>query len=309
MNMNRRNFLKSATAVSSLSAGVGNSQSFSTKESSMSARPIPSSGELLPVIGLGTWQTFDVGADSQARARLKEVLSALIDGGGSVVDSSPMYGSSEDVVGALSSELNVDKHLFKASKVWTRGKDQGIAEMKRSMQRMNAPVMDLMQVHNLLDADVHIDTLSQWKDEGLVRYLGITHYHSGGYSEMKRLMQKHQLDFIQINYSILDRGAEKELLPMAREMGIAVLINRPFETGSLFRKVRGKSLPDWSQEFDCNSWGQFFLKYILAEPAVTCLIPGTSKLKHMVDNLGAGRGALPTKAQRKAMLSYLSNLA
>lgn len=305
--MNRRTFLKSATAASSLTSTMLRASASPNLESRMLSRAIPSSGERLPVIGLGTWQTFDVGADAQARLKLKEVLSKLVAGGGSVVDSSPMYGSSETVVGDLSRELQLDQRLFKASKVWTRGKDQGVAEMLRSMQRMNTSKMDLMQVHNLLDAQTHLETLNEWKQMGRIRYLGLTHYHSGGYAEMKRLMLKYEIDFIQINYSILSREAELELLPLAADRGIAVLINRPFETGRVFKVVGDQNLPEWAVEFGCQSWAQFFLKYLLANPAVTCVIPGTSKLKHISDNLGAGSGALPTEKHRRAMLGLVLN--
>lgn len=305
--MNRRTFLKSATAASSLTSATVGASTLPIAGPQMLSRTIPSSGEGLPVIGLGTWQTFDVGEDVQARLELKEVLAELVVGGGSVVDSSPMYGSSESVVGDLSQELQLDDRLFKASKVWTRGKDQGVAEMLRSMQRMNTPKMDLMQVHNLLDAGIHLETLNEWKQMGRIRYLGLTHYHSGGYAEMKRLMLKHKLDFIQINYSILNREVELEILPLAEDLGIAVLINRPFETGRVFNKVGDHNLPEWAAEFDCQSWAQFFLKYLLSNPVVTCVIPGTSNLKHIRDNLSAGSGVLPTQIHRKAMLELISS--
>ena len=302
--MNRRRFLQTSTATGgSLLFGHA-----SIATEAIKRRPIPSSGEAIPVIGLGTWQTFDVGSNTAARTRLKQVLSTLVEGGGSVVDSSPMYGSSESVVGDLASELDIGSKLFMATKVWTDGKKDGIRQMERSMQRMQAPVMDLMQVHNLVDAETHLDTLADWKEQGRIRYLGITHYHSGGYAAMKRLMNRYALDFIQINYSMSSPEAEREVLPLAMERGIATLINRPYEGGSLFRRTSGRELPGWASEFDCQSWGQFFLKFVLANPAVTCVIPGTSKVDHLRDNLAAGRGRTPNDAQLKKMSQYLSSL-
>jgi diketogulonate reductase-like aldo/keto reductase len=289
--MKRRHFLQSATAVCAASkASLG----ISTQASTLRTRAIPSSGEPLPVIGLGTWQTFDVGTAIEDRQALTRVLKTLVNAGGSVVDSSPMYGRSEAVVGDLAKAAGVADELFYASKVWTRGKDTGIHEMERSIKRMNAKPMDLMQVHNLLDAETHLETLAKWKAQKRIRYIGITHYHQGGYAQMLRLMSTHELDFIQINYSMMSRKAENEILPLAAEKKIAVLVNRPYEGGQLFAKAKGKQLPAWASEFDCGSWGQYFLKFILANNAVTCVIPGTSKVRHLEDNLCAGRGRLPT---------------
>lgn len=300
--MKRRHFLQAAT-VACVSPKV--SQAVPTLNASMLTRAIPSSGERLPVIGLGTWQTFDVGLNPEVRQRLSGVLKTLVSGGGSVVDSSPMYGRSEAVVGELAASSNVTDKLFYATKVWTRGKEAGVSGMERSMQRMKAEPMDLMQVHNLLDAEVHLDTLANWKEDKRIRYLGITHYHQGGYAEMARLMSKYPLDFIQINYSMMSREAEDRILPLAKERKIAVLINRPYEGGQLFSKVKGKEMPAWSSEIDCTSWGQYFLKFILANDAVTCVIPGTSKVHHMEDNIAAGYGVIPDAQQRRNMLDYL----
>ena len=301
--MNRRSFLKSSSAVSAafMAGGVSAQQA-------IQRRPIPSSGEQLPVIGLGTWQTFDVGDNTAARERLSEVLQLLKDGGASVVDSSPMYGTSEGVVGDIAKELGLIDKLFMASKVWTTGREAGIAQLEQSANRMQKPVMDLMQVHNLQDAEVHLQTLKEWKKAGKIRYIGLTHYHSGGYPEMLRLMSEHEMDFIQINYSILDIGAEREILPLAQKRGIATLINRPFESGQVFNRVKGHALPELAADFGCASWGQFFLKFLLANPAVTCVIPGTSKVKHLADNLAAGRGKLPTEEQALRMRAYVQNL-
>ncbi|WP_370090115.1 aldo/keto reductase [Ekhidna sp.] len=269
-------------------------------------RVVPSTGEKIGVVGLGTWQTFDVGTNSSAREPLKAVLKVLVEGGGSVVDSSPMYGSSEMVVGDLSEELGIKKDLFYATKVWTSGEQSGIDQMNASMQKMKANTMDLMQIHNLQDWKTHLKTLYDWKEKGLVRYIGITHYVDHAHDDLERIIKSEQIDFVQVNYSIKDRNAERSLLPTAKERGVAVLTNRPYSGGSLFRKVNGKSLPSWVSEFDCQSWGQFFLKYLLANDAVTCVIPGTSKAHHMSDNLGAGLGRLPNKSHQKKMLELLS---
>ncbi len=269
---------------------------------------IPSTGEKIGIVGVGTWQTFDVGNSSTAREPLKQVLKILVEKGGSVIDSSPMYGSSEQVVGDLTNELGVHDSIFYATKVWTSGKESGIRQMQSSMQKMRANPMDLMQVHNLQDWKTHLKTLYDWKEKGVVRYIGITHYVDGAHSDMERIIKSENIDFIQMNYSIMDRNAEKSLLPTALDNGVAVLTNRPYFGGSLFGKTRGKELPGWAVDFDCKSWGQFFLKYLLSNPAVTCVIPGTSKPHHMEDNMGAGLGRLPDDAERQKMRDFLKNL-
>jgi len=270
----------------------------------MHARTIPSSGEALPVIGLGTWQTFDVGGDAAARVPLKAVLQALFDGGGRLVDSSPMYGTSESVVGDLCTELGICKPLFMATKVWTRGREQGIREMQRSIERMRAGRMDLMQVHNLLDVEAHTRTLLEWKAAKRVRYIGVTHYASSGHAAVERALRTKQYDFVQINYSLDEPESGRTLLPLAQELGVAVLVNRPFASGGMFRRVRGKALPPWAVQLGIQSWAQYFLKWIVAHPAVTCVIPATANPAHMRDNLAAGSGAMPDEAQRGAMTQY-----
>lgn len=274
----------------------------------MLKRPIPRSGELLPAVGLGTWQTFDVGADDPARAELKEVLRQLVELGGSVVDSSPMYGESERVVGDLSAELGIRDRLFLATKVWTSGREAGIRQMEDSFRLMRTKRMDLMQVHNLLDLGTHLKTLREWKAAGKIRYLGITHYHSGAYADLERLVKTREYDFVQFNYSMDEREAEARLLPLCADSGTAVLVNRPFSQAGLFGKVRGRPLPPWAKDFDCASWAQFFLKYIFAHPAVTCVIPGTRRVAHLKDNLQAGAGRLPDAAMRRRMVEYLQSL-
>jgi len=267
----------------------------------MHARPIPSSGQSLPVIGIGTWQTFDVGGDAAARAPLKEVLRLFFTGGGRVVDSSPMYGSSESVVGDACADLGICEPLFMASKVYTYGRDQGNRQMQRSVERMRAGRMDLMQVHNLLDVETHTQTLLDWKARTRVRYIGITHYTSSAYAEVERWLKTKQYDFLQINYSLAESESEQRLLPLAQELGVAVIANRPFAEGAMFRRVRGKPLPPWAAELGIASWAQYFLKWIVSHPAVTCAIPGTGTPEHMADNLKAGFGPLPGEAQRRRM--------
>ncbi|UCH50167.1 MAG: aldo/keto reductase [Betaproteobacteria bacterium] len=271
-------------------------------------RPIHSSGEQLPMIGLGTYQSFAVGSSQRDRDPLREVLRELVRLGGSVIDSSPMYGSSEGVVGDLSDELKLRPQLFMATKVWTSGKNQGIDQMNESFREMRVRVMDLMQVHNLVDWRTHANTLEDWKERGKIRYTGVTHYHSGAYANLESIMKLRRFDFAQFNYSIVEREAEQRLLPAALDNGTAVIINRPFAAGGLFRRVRGEALPPWAAEFDCTSWAQFFLKYIVSHPAVTCAIPATSKPKHLIDNMAAGYGRLPDEATRKRMRMVIDSL-
>lgn len=272
-------------------------------------RAIPASGEALPVIGLGTWQTFDVGNSAPERAPLKQVLEMLAQAKGSVVDSSPMYGSSESVAGDLIAELGIRERLFIATKVWTSGREEGIRQMETSFRRLRVQRMDLMQVHNLLDVATHTRTLQSWKADGRVRYLGITHYTASAYPEVERWLRTGDYEFLQINYSLEEREAEKRVLPLAQEKRVAVIVNRPFGKGSLFRQVRGKRVPAWAtEELGVQSWAQFFLKWIVGHPALTCAIPGTSKPEHMRDNAAAGTGALPDAAQRQRMAQYLDRL-
>jgi len=268
-------------------------------------KPIPATGEALPVIGVGTWQTFDVGADRKAREPLREVLRLL---NKNIIDSSPMYGSSESVAGDLIAELGLHGSLFMATKVWTRGRDAGIRQMETSFERLRVQRMDLMQVHNLVDVETHTKTLRQWKEQKRVRYIGITHYTSSAYAEVERALKTKQYDFLQINYSLGERESEKRILDTAQSLGMAVIANRPFAEGALFRKVKGKALPGWAKDYGIESWAQYFLKWIVSHPAVSCAIPGTGNPKHMQDNLGAGRGALPDEAARKRMASEFDDL-
>jgi len=263
---------------------------------------------MLPAVGVGTWQTFDVGPNAPERKELKDVLRNLPELGGSVIDSSPMYGESERVVGDLTADLGNRNKLFFATKVWTSGRDAGIRQMEQSFKLMRTTRMDLMQVHNLLDLATHTQTLREWKTAGKIRYLGITHYHAGAHAELEKLVRTRQYDTVQFNYSMAEREAENRLLPACLDAGTAVIINRPFAQANLFGKVKGKPLPAWAAEFDCASWAQFFLKYLVAHPAVTCVIPGTRRIAHLQDNLQAGAGRLPDAAMRKRMVEYLNTL-
>ena len=268
---------------------------------------IPSTGEELPAIGLGTWQTFDV-RGSAAATPLSEVLKAFSDAGGRVVDSSPMYGAAESVVGELTARLGLREQLFIATKVWTHGREQGIRQMEESFRRMRVERMDLMQVHNLADAATHTRTLREMKDKKRIRYMGITHYTASAYGEVERLLRTRQYDFLQINYSLGEREAEARLLPLAHDLKVAVIANRPFQEGALFRHVKGKPLPAWAAELDVRSWGQYFLKWIVSHPALTCVIPATSKPEHIRDNVAAGVGALPDPSTRRKMAEYFDSL-
>jgi diketogulonate reductase-like aldo/keto reductase len=274
----------------------------------MRQRPIPSTGESIPAVGLGTWQTFDVGEAERDRAPLSEILQRFTQHGGRLVDSSPMYGRSETVVGDLAHALGIQERLFYATKVWTRGEEDGIAQMNRSMSRMRSDPMDLMQIHNLVDWQTHLRTLQRWKSDGRIRYTGITHYQVGAFDDLERILRSEELDFVQLNFSIATREAENRLLPLAADRGVGTIINRPYETGSLFRAVRGQTVPTWASEFDCESWGQFFLKYILSEPNVTCVIPATSNPEHLTDNMRAGYGRLPDQRARQRMVEFIRNL-
>jgi diketogulonate reductase-like aldo/keto reductase len=260
-------------------------------------RAIPSSKETLPVIGLGTWQTFDV-ADGATRGPLRHVLRRFADVGGRVVDSSPMYGRAERVVGDLAAELGLRDTLFVATKVWTSGRDAGIVQMEESRRRLRTPRLDLMQVHNLVDWRTHLRTLAEWKRAGRVRHVGVTHYTVSAYPELEQVMKSEPLDFVQLNYSVAEREAERRLLPLAIDRGLAVLVNRPFAEGALFRRVRGQALPPWAAEAGCRTWAQLFLKWIVAHPAVTCVIPATSRPDHLEDNMQAGVGRVPDAALR-----------
>jgi len=274
---------------------------------SMLERVVPASGERLPVVGLGTYRTFDL-RPGEPRAPLAEVLARFVELGGQVVDSSPMYGRAERVLGELAAELGIGDRLFVATKVWTRGRQSGIEQMRRSMELLGADPLDLMQIHNLVDWRTHLDTLRAWRHEGRIRYLGVTHYTAGAYDALAEVMRGEPLDFVQINYSVVETEAERRILPIAAERGIAVIVNRPFAGGGLFRRTRDRALPALARELGCESWAQLFLKFILGHPAVTCVIPATSKPKHLVDNMGAGHGPLPDAGARERIVDLVREL-
>jgi aryl-alcohol dehydrogenase-like predicted oxidoreductase len=274
----------------------------------LETRPIPRTGERIPAVGLGTWQAFDVGRDGPERSAAKETLRTLAELGGTVVDSSPMYGAAEHVVGALSAELALAGKLFVATKVWTSGRDAGIRQMEASFRKLGVARLDLMQIHNLVDTDTHLATLAGWKKDGRVRYLGVTHYTASGHPGLEAAIRAHRPDFVQLNYSLAEREAERRLLPLAQAEGVAVLVNRPLGQGRIFARVKGRPLPEWAGEIDCASWAQVFLKFILGHPAVTCVIPGTRNAGHLADNLGAARGRLPDAALRARMAAYFDSL-
>lgn len=271
-------------------------------------RVIASSGEPLPVIGMGSWITFNVSDDARARAALRGVLQAFFANGGALIDSSPMYGSSEEVIGALLKQVTHRQPVFCATKVWTPGRWLGEKQMERSRELWGVQRFDLMQIHNMLDWETHLETLKAWKAEGKVRYVGITTSHGRRHDELEQAMKKEPFDFVQFTYNLADRQAEQRLLPLAQERGMAAIINRPFEGGALFGHVRGKPLPPWAAEFDCRNWAQFFLKFIVSHPAVTCAIPATSKVDHMLENMGANFGRLPDAATRRRMADYFAKL-
>jgi len=274
----------------------------------LETRPIPRTAERIPIVGLGTWQAFDVPRDGPERAAAKATLQALAELGGTVVDSSPMYGAAEEAVGALAAELGLAGKLFVATKVWTSGRDAGIRQMEASFRKLGVARLDLMQVHNLVDTDTHLATLAGWRKEGRVRYLGVTHYTAGGHAGLEAAIKAHRPDFVQLNYSVAEREAERRLLPLAQAEGVAVLVNRPVGQGRLFARVKGEPLPAWAAEIDCASWAQVFLKFILGHPAVTCVIPGTRNAQHLADNLAAARGRIPDAALRARMAAYFDSV-
>jgi aryl-alcohol dehydrogenase-like predicted oxidoreductase len=273
-------------------------------------RKIPSSGETLPAIGLGTSGPFEVGADEAARGPLREVLQGFFTAGATLIDTSPMYSTAEAVLGDLLTPAQQAK-AFIATKVWTpgsggHGEQKGIEQMQRSMALLKHKRIELMQVHNLVDLDVHLKTLRRWKAEGKIKYIGVTHYTTSSYPDLITIIEREKLDFVQFNYSVVTREAEQKLLPLCADKGVAVLINRAFEDGNLFTRVQGKPLPPWATEFGAGSWAQVFLKFVLAHPAVTCVIPATGKIRNLVDNIGAALGGLPDAKQRAQIVAAVS---
>jgi aryl-alcohol dehydrogenase-like predicted oxidoreductase len=297
----RRDVLATAAALVTLPLAGGAS------ERRMLTRPIPSGDEQLPVIGLGTYSVFDVESTPSQLAARREIVDLLLDAGGSVIDTSPMYNRSEAVIGNIIAAGAPRDAMFIATKVWTDGSDAGIAQMMQSARLMNTEVIDLMQVHNLRDTAVHMRSIRELQESGKIRYSGLTHYRASALEALEAAVREHRPQFLQINYSLAEREADRRLLPLAQDLGIGVIINRPYQAGGLFDAVRGRDLPDWAREF-AATWGQFFLKFIVAHPAVTCVIPATSKPQHMRDNLAAGFGDLPDSAMRRRMVEFVEAL-
>lgn len=312
IDIHRRDTLR-LLAAAMAGLGVGGSALSATDAAPPGAaaireRAIPSTGELLPVIGLGTWQTFDAGPSRQERAPLEEVLQTFVALGGRLIDSSPMYGRSEEAVGDITAKLGLNESLFMATKVWTQGEKAGIRQMEESMKKLRARPIDLMQVHNLVDVNTHLATLRDWKQAGIVRYIGITHYTAHGAEALAKTIASQPVDFIQINYSVGEREAEKRLFPLAKERGVAVIANRPFAGGDMFRRLRDRPLPDWASHIDCTSWAQLLLKFVVSHPAVTCAIPATAKPSHVRDNMKAGFGALPDEKMRAKIVAEATQI-
>lgn len=271
-------------------------------------REIPATGEPLPVIGMGTWRTFNVGGDQQLIAQRTQVLKTFFDLGGTLVDSSPMYGSADDVMGQALSALEARDRVFAATKIWTGDENATREQAEVSRRKWQVARFDLLQIHNLLGWEGHLEALKAMKAEGDVRYLGITTSHGRRHRDIERLMATEPLDFVQLTYNLLDREVEERLLPLARERGIAVIVNRPFQGGSLFRRFDSEPLPAWAGEVGCKNWAEFFLKYIVSHPAVTCVIPATTRVDHMRENMGALYGPLPDTSQRERMAQYVRSL-
>jgi diketogulonate reductase-like aldo/keto reductase len=305
--MKNNHWTRREVIAAALAAGLSPNIAMTEEGTKMISKAIPASGDSLPVIGLGTYEVFDVESTPDALQVRGEILDLLTASGGSLIDTSPMYNRSEKVIGDIIGAGAAREPLFLATKVWIDGEDAGKRQMQRSADLMQTSVIDLMQVHNLRDTAVHMETIREWQDEGRIRFSGLTHYTASAHEALGREMSQFKPDFIQVNYSLGEREAEDRLLPMAEDQGVAVLINRPFQAGQLFAAVSGVALPDWAKDF-AASWGQFFLKFIVSLPAVTCVIPATSKVHHMVDNLAAGQGMLPDPAMRKRMVDFFASL-
>ena len=271
-------------------------------------RPIPSSGERLPAVGLGSWITFNVGDDPELRAECTEVMRTFFASGGRLIDSSPMYGSSQEVIGYGLARLNKPSTLFSADKVWISSGSRGPGQIEESRTRWGVRRFDLLQVHNLLNWEEHLPTLLAMKQDGKLRYVGITTSEGRRHDEVEKIMASQSLDFVQVTYNILDREVEQRILPLARERKIAVIINRPFRQGDLIREVQRHPLPRWATEFAAANWAQFLLKFIVSHPEVTCVIPATSQVAHVKENMGAAIGVLPEAALRQRMVSYVESL-
>ncbi|NNF77702.1 MAG: aldo/keto reductase [Rhizobiales bacterium] len=306
--MDRRKFINLAAATGAATALPNLSSTGWAAETELLTRKIPSTGEALPILGMGTWITFNVGKNKRLRNKRLEVLRSFFAGGGGMIDSSPMYGSSEEVVGYCLEKLPPQQRLFTATKVWTVSKWMGERQMETSEKLWKKDKFDLIQIHNLVDWNVHLETLNAWKEQGRLRHTGITTSHGRRHEEFEKVARDHALDFAQFTYNIEDREAENRLLPMAADRDMGVIINRPFQRGSLIKRLNGKPLPAWAGEIGAESWPQFLLKFVISHPAVTCAIPATSNPAHMRENLAAGRGLLPDEAMRARMADYVQTL-
>jgi len=302
-NTTRRRLLASIAAAPLLGPAMARAQ-----QARPANRAIPSSGESLPLVGLGTWITFNVGNDRAARDASAEVVRAFFQAGGRLIDSSPMYGSSQEVIGYALKKFGRPADLFAADKVWIADGAEGRAQMERSRRYWGIPRFDLMQVHNLLSWQAHLPTLFAMKAAGQLRYVGITTSHGRRHDDMAQIMASQPLDFVQLTYNLVDREVEQRLLPLARERGIAVIVNRPFQQGALLDRLERHPLPPWAAEIDCTSWAQFALKFIISHPAVTCAIPATTRVDHVRENVGAASGRLPDQAMRARMAAYVARL-
>ena len=267
-------------------------------------KPIHRDGASIPAVGMGTWITFDHNPKHAQLSRFQNILRAFFAGGGRLIDSSPMYGYAQKLLGAVLPDVPGADRLFAATKVWTPGASMGQRQMQESMKLWGMPVMDLMQIHNMLDWQAHLPTLKQWQAEGRIRYTGITTSHGRRHQDLLSMLQQQPVDFVQFTYNIHDREAEQRLLPLAADLGISVIINRPFQTGGLFTRVHGQALPSWAKDLGCQTWAQFFLKFIISHPAVTCAIPATSQVSHMQENMMALQGPMPDQAMRQEMIEY-----
>jgi aryl-alcohol dehydrogenase-like predicted oxidoreductase len=284
---------------------IGSSRIFAAEGSPL-RRAIPSTGEKLPVIGLGSAVTFDVPFNSPKVTDITEVITRFVNRGGKVIDSSPSYGNAESLIGQIAGKSGLTDSLFIATKVRARGREAGIAQIEQSLGRFQRRKIDLIQVHNLVDVDAQMSALRESKSKGKIRYTGITYSEPQGFAEIERNMKSQHPDFVQINYSIVDRGAAQRILPLAQELRMGVIINRPFGSGGVIRAVLGKPLPPWAADFDCHSWAQFLLKWVVSHPAVTCVIPATNNPQHLEDNMGAGFGRLPDAKTRQRMAALFT---
>ncbi|MHA1536641.1 MAG: aldo/keto reductase [Alphaproteobacteria bacterium] len=304
--ISRKKFLHGAAGLLAASALPGTALAATSGQ--MGTRAIPGSGEKMPMVGVGTARVFNVSLNNETRARLTEVLKIMLAAGGRILDTSPMYGAAEPLSGKLIAEMGVRGKIFIATKVWTRGRQEGIAQMRQSLARFSTKKIELMQVHNLVDWRTQLKTCREFKEKGVFKYIGLTHYTPSAFDELAAIIRAEPIDFLQIPYSIVNRQAERVLFPLVRERKVALITHRNFEVGGLFRRVRGVVVPGWAGEFDCTSWGQFFLKFVLGHPASTCVIPGTSKALHMRDNIQAGMGRLPDARQRERMARFIADL-